>query len=80
MLIRDNRRGWGGRGRCGPFRARTLRVGDVFLKIDSDETLADVEVAAMAWRRCRLRRSVAEPPCSALAALPGAALGRLGEQ
>jgi Phosphotransferase enzyme family len=58
----------------------TLRVGDTFLKIDADQTRTDVEVAAMAlapiptaevlWRR---------PPVLALAALPGTALGRLGE-
>ena len=58
----------------------TLRVGDVFLKIDTDQTRTDVEVEAMAmapiptpevlWRK---------PPVLALAALPGAALGRLGE-
>ena len=58
----------------------TLRVGDVFLKIDSDQTRTDVEVEAMAiapiptpevlWRK---------PPVLALAALPGKALGRLGE-
>lgn len=56
----------------------TLRVGDVFLKIDSDQTRTDVEVAAMApvptpqirWRK---------PPVLALAALPGTALGHLGE-
>ena len=58
----------------------TLRVGDVFLKIDADQTRVDVEVEAMAtvpvptprilWRR---------PPVLALAALPGTALGRLGE-
>jgi aminoglycoside phosphotransferase (APT) family kinase protein len=58
----------------------TLRVGDVFLKLDTDQTRTDVEVAAMAlapvptpevlWRR---------PPVLALAALPGTALGRLGE-
>src|SRR5881394_1990908 len=58
----------------------TLRVGDVFLKIDADQTRTDVEVEAMAlapiptpqvlWRR---------PPVLALAALPGMALGRLGE-
>src|SRR5690348_12712788 len=58
----------------------TLRVGDVFLKIDADQTRADVEVEAMAlapiptaevlWRK---------PPVLALAALPGTALGRLGE-
>ena len=62
-------------------RARaTLRVGDVFLKIDADQTRIDVEVEAMAlapiptpevlWR---------EPPVLALAAVPGTALGRLGE-
>jgi hypothetical protein len=58
----------------------TLRVGDVFLKIDADQGRADVEVEAMAmapiptpevlWRK---------PPVLALAALPGTALGRLGE-
>ncbi len=57
----------------------TLRVGDVFLKIDADQARADREVAAMAlapiptpvvlWRR---------PPVLALAALKGTALGRLG--
>jgi aminoglycoside phosphotransferase (APT) family kinase protein len=58
----------------------TLRVGGTFLKIDADQTRTDVEVAAMAlapvptpevlWRK---------PPVLALAALPGKALGRLGE-
>ena len=58
----------------------TLRVGDVFLKVDADQTRTDIEVAAMAlapvptpevlWRN---------PPVLALAALPGTALGRLGE-
>jgi hypothetical protein len=58
----------------------TLRVGHVFLKIDADQTRTDVEVEAMAtapiptpevlWRK---------PPVLALAALPGRALGRLGE-
>jgi aminoglycoside phosphotransferase (APT) family kinase protein len=58
----------------------TLRVGEVFLKIDADQTRVDVEVEAMAmapiptpavlWRRS---------PVLALAALPGSALGRLGE-
>ena len=58
----------------------TLRVGDVFLKIDADQTRTDVEVEAMAmapiptpevlWRK---------PPALALAALPGIALGHLGE-
>ncbi|MGF1430540.1 phosphotransferase family protein [Kitasatospora sp. LaBMicrA B282] len=58
----------------------TLRVGDVFLKIDPDQARIDVEVEAMAlapvptpevlWRK---------PPVLAIAALPGTALGRLGE-
>lgn len=58
----------------------TLRVGDVFLKIDADQALTDVEVEAMAmapiptpevlWRK---------PPVLALAALQGVALGHLGE-
>jgi len=58
----------------------TLRIGDVFLKIDADQTRIDVEVEAMAmapiptpevlWRK---------PPVLALAAVPGTALGRLGE-
>jgi aminoglycoside phosphotransferase len=58
----------------------TLRVGDVFLKVDANRTRTDVEVEAMAvapiptpevlWRK---------PHVLALAALPGTALGRLGE-
>ena len=58
----------------------TVRVGDVFVKIDADQTRIDVEVEAMAiapaptpeilWR---------QPPALALAALPGVALGHLGE-
>jgi len=58
----------------------TLRVGDVFLKIDADQARTDVEVEAMAiapvptpqilWRK---------PPVLALAALTGTALGHLGE-
>ncbi len=58
----------------------TLRVGDIFLKIDAGQAHTDVEVEAMAmapiptpqilWRK---------PPVLALAALPGTALGRLGE-
>jgi aminoglycoside phosphotransferase (APT) family kinase protein len=58
----------------------TLRVGDVFLKIDAGQTRTDVEVEALAmapvptpqilWRR---------PPALALAAVPGRALGRLEE-
>ncbi|WP_206045700.1 hypothetical protein [Nocardia mangyaensis] len=56
----------------------TLRVGEVFLKIDTDQSNTEVEVEAMApvptpevlWRR---------PPVLALATVPGTALGRLGE-
>jgi len=58
----------------------TLRVGGVFLKIDSDQARTDVEVEAMArapvptpevlWR---------QPPVLALAALPGTPIARLGE-
>ncbi|MFF8987588.1 phosphotransferase family protein [Streptomyces globisporus] len=57
----------------------TLRVGDVFLKVDADQARIDAEVAAMAlapvptpevlWRK---------PPVLAIAAVPGATLGRLG--
>lgn len=56
----------------------TLRVGDVFLKIDTDQGRIDREVEVMArapiptpevlWRK---------PPVLALAAVTGAALGRL---
>ena len=58
----------------------TLRVGDVFLKVDADQTRIDVEAEAMAlapvptpkvlWRK---------PSVLAVAAVPGTALGRLGE-
>lgn len=58
----------------------TLRVGDMFLKIDADPARIDREVEAMAlaplptpeilWRK---------PSVLALAVLPGAALGVLGE-
>ena len=58
----------------------TLRVGDVFLKIDGNQARADAEVEAMAlapiptpeilWRK---------PPVLAIAAVGGTALGRLGE-
>lgn len=58
----------------------TLRVGDVFLKVDADQARLDVEVEAMArapvptpqilWRK---------PPVLAITAVRGTALGRLGE-
>jgi aminoglycoside phosphotransferase (APT) family kinase protein len=57
----------------------TLRVGDMFLKVDSDQTRLDVEVEAMAmvpvptpevlWR---------QPNVLAIAAVEGTALGVLG--
>lgn len=58
----------------------TLRVGDVFLKVDADQARTDIEVEAMdlapvptpevLWRK---------PPVLAIAAVPGTTLGRLGE-
>ncbi len=58
----------------------TLRIGNVFLKVDADQSRTDVEVEAMGmapvptpeilWRK---------PHVLALAALPGKALGRLQE-
>ncbi|TDD62191.1 aminoglycoside phosphotransferase family protein [Kribbella antibiotica] len=58
----------------------TLRVGDVFVKIDSDQSNLDVEIEAIAlapvptpeilWRKA---------PALAIAAVPGEALGVLGE-
>lgn len=57
----------------------TLRVGDVFLKVDGDQSRIDAEVEAMAlapvptpevlWRK---------PSVLALSAIPGTTLGRLG--
>ncbi|WP_405406969.1 phosphotransferase family protein [Streptomyces sp. NBC_01104] len=57
----------------------TLRVGDVFLKVDADQARIDAEVDAMSrapvptpkilWRK---------PPVLAIAAVPGTTLGRLG--
>jgi aminoglycoside phosphotransferase (APT) family kinase protein len=58
----------------------TVRVGDVFLKIDADQTRADIEVQAMAMAPIPTPRVLwRTPPVLALAALPGKALGRLGE-
>ncbi|MFC9343266.1 phosphotransferase family protein [Streptomyces sp. NPDC057020] len=57
----------------------TLRVGDMFLKVDADQARIDVEVEAMSlapvptpevlWRK---------PSVLAIAAVPGTTLGRLG--
>jgi aminoglycoside phosphotransferase (APT) family kinase protein len=60
----------------------TLRVGDVFLKIDVDRTRTDVEVAAMAMAMAPVPTPQIlwrHPPVLALAAVPGLALGHLGE-
>jgi aminoglycoside phosphotransferase (APT) family kinase protein len=58
----------------------TLRVGDVFLKIDADQARTDVEVDAMTMAPIPTPRILwRTPPVLALAALPGTALGRLGQ-
>ncbi|HET7029153.1 MAG TPA: phosphotransferase [Candidatus Limnocylindrales bacterium] len=57
----------------------TLRVGDVFLKVDGDPARTDIEVRAMGLAPIPSPRVLwRKPPVLALAALPGAALGRLG--
>jgi aminoglycoside phosphotransferase (APT) family kinase protein len=62
-------------------RARvTLRIGDVFLKVDPDQAGIDVEVEAMTLAPVPTPRILwRTPPVLALAAVPGTALGRLGE-
>ncbi|MBL1093241.1 MULTISPECIES: phosphotransferase [Streptomyces] len=58
----------------------TLRVGDVFLKVDADQTRIDVESEAMALAPVPTPRVLwRKPPVLAIAAVPGKALGRLGE-
>ncbi|MET3806065.1 aminoglycoside phosphotransferase [Nakamurella sp. UYEF19] len=58
----------------------TLRLGDVFLKIDADQSRTDVEVRAMALAPVLTPRILwRDPPVLALAAVPGTALGHLGE-
>ena len=58
----------------------TLRVGDVFVKVDSDQSRIDAEVEAMALVPVPTPEILwCTPPVLALAALPGTALGRLGE-
>jgi aminoglycoside phosphotransferase (APT) family kinase protein len=57
----------------------TLRVGDVFLKVDGDPANTDVEVEAMALAPVPTPRVLwREPPVLAIAAVPGKALGVLG--
>src|SRR6478736_6367438 len=58
----------------------TLRVGDVFLKIDTDQARIDREVDVMARAPIPTPRVLwRKPPVLALAAVPGTALGVLGE-
>src|SRR3954453_17308942 len=58
----------------------TLRVGDVFLKIDTDQTRTDVEVAAMAMAPIPTPQVLwRQPPRLAPPAPPRAPPGRPGE-
>jgi aminoglycoside phosphotransferase (APT) family kinase protein len=58
----------------------TLRVGDVFLKIDADQARTDVEVEAMALAPVPTPEILwQKPPVLALAAVPGTALGHLDD-
>ena len=58
----------------------TLRVGEVFLKIDADQARTDAEVRAMAMAPIPTPQVLwHKPPVLALAALPGRALGSLGD-
>ncbi|MFF8914027.1 phosphotransferase family protein [Streptomyces sp. NPDC015032] len=57
----------------------TLRVGDVFLKVDADQARIDVEVEAMSLAPVPTPEVLwCKPPVLAIAALPGTTLGRLG--
>lgn len=58
----------------------TLRVGDVFLKVDPDEEGIDAEVEALALAPLPTPKVLwRQPPVLAISAVPGTALGRLGE-
>ncbi|MEO3812752.1 aminoglycoside phosphotransferase family protein [Sphaerisporangium sp. B11E5] len=58
----------------------TLRVGDVFLKVDADQARIDAEVEAIALAPVPAPKVLwHKPPVLAIAAVPGTALGRLGE-
>jgi aminoglycoside phosphotransferase (APT) family kinase protein len=58
----------------------TLRVGDMFLKVDADQARVGVEVEAMAMAPVPTPKVLwHKPPVLAIAAVPGKALGRLGE-
>lgn len=57
----------------------TLRVGDMFLKVDADQTRIDVEVEAVALAPVPTPEVLwSKPHVLALAAVPGTALGVLG--
>ncbi|MEU6145570.1 phosphotransferase [Streptomyces sp. NPDC047081] len=57
----------------------TLRVGDVFLKVDGDQARLDAELAAMALAPVPTPQVLwHKPHVLAIAALPGTTLGRLG--
>ncbi|MEV5814816.1 aminoglycoside phosphotransferase family protein [Streptomyces mutabilis] len=57
----------------------TLRVGDVFLKVDGDQERIDVEVQAMSLAPVPTPEILwCKPPVLAIAALAGTTLGRLG--
>ncbi|SMF86849.1 hypothetical protein SAMN02745830_07219 [Streptomyces sp. Amel2xC10] len=57
----------------------TLRVGDVFLKVDADRTRIEAEVEAMALAPLPTPEALwHKPPVLAIAAVPGTTLGRLG--
>ena len=58
----------------------TVRVGDVFLKIDADQARTDLEVEAMTMAPVPTPEVLWRwPSVLALAALPGTAIGRLGK-
>ncbi|MFJ9694097.1 phosphotransferase [Kitasatospora sp. NPDC101183] len=58
----------------------TLRVGDLFLKVDTDRERAGVEAGALVLAPVPTPRVVwHEPPVLAVAAVPGVALGNYGE-
>ncbi|MBB6555151.1 phosphotransferase family protein [Nonomuraea rubra] len=58
----------------------TLRVGDVFLKVDADQARLAVEVEAMALAPVPTPEVLwHKPPVLAIAAVQGTALGHLGE-
>jgi hypothetical protein len=58
----------------------TLRVGDVFLKVDADQARIDREVEAMALAPVPTPEVLwHKPPVLAISAVSGSVLGRLGQ-